>query len=321
MTAQNPAIFLQAGSHPSEDLRRFIYGTMGGRSGIVTAADLAVTQNGTPNMSVNVAGGQAFISGTEGTYQGLYFVENRGVTNLTIAAADATNARKDLIVAKVQDAGYSGATNLWSLAVVTGTPSASPAEPAAPANSFVVAMVTVAALATSITNANITDRRSRAASLGGIVPCLSTTRPTGVDGLEIWETDTKRLLVHDGTNWVVVRTPITTYTPTLGNVTGGTPTGTYQVWDKVVHLSVNMVAGTVTANGSITISLPAGLTSAASPSLQVALGQIGATPALASARIANSSSSISCFADAAGNNWAASAALASFRLQATILLA
>lgn len=217
MTAQNPAIFLQGyvGGHPAEDTRRQIGAGMANRPGIVGPGDLAVTQNGTPNMSVNVAGGQAYIAGSEATYQGLYFVENRGVTNLTIAAADATNARKDLIVAKVQDAQYSGATNLWSLAVVTGTPAAVPAEPAAPANSLVLAVVTVAALATSITNANITDRRTtpglytgnlggRAAALGAPIPCTSTTRPTTglVAGQRIVETDTLREYVWSGSGWI-----------------------------------------------------------------------------------------------------------------------
>lgn len=223
MTAQNPAIFLQgyAGGHPAEDTRRQIGAGMANRPGIVGPGDLAVTQNGTPNMSVNVAGGQAYIAGSEATYQGLYFVENRGTTNLTIAAADATNARKDLIVAKVQDAQYSGATNLWSLAVVTGTPAAVPAEPAAPANSLVLAVVNVAALATSITNANITDRRTtpglytgnlggRAAALGAPIPCTSTTRPTTglVAGQRIVETDTLREYMWSGSAWLTATTAI-----------------------------------------------------------------------------------------------------------------
>lgn len=161
MTVQNPAIFLQAGSHPAEDVRRFL-GSLP-MPGVVTLGDLAVTEkSGTPNMSVDVAGGRAFIAGTEATYQGTYMVENRGAANLAVAAADPTNARKDLVVARVKDAAYSGATNAWELAVVTGTPAPSPSEPAVPANSLVLALVTVAAGTTSITNANITDRRTDA---------------------------------------------------------------------------------------------------------------------------------------------------------------
>jgi hypothetical protein len=161
MAVQNPAIFLQAGSHPAEDVRRFISTLMGDRPGIIDTGDLAVTQTATASMSVDVAGGRAFIDGTEFTYQGLYFVENRGTTNLAVAPADSTNARYDLVVARVKDEAYSGTTSAWALEVVTGTPSDSPIEPSAPANSLVLARTTVAAGATSITDADIQPRHER----------------------------------------------------------------------------------------------------------------------------------------------------------------
>lgn len=161
MTVQNPPIFLQGGSHPAEDTRRALEAIIGrGLEGIVQSTDMSVAENGTPNMSVDVAGGQAFIQGTEGTYQAAYFVENRGTTNLTISASDPTNPRIDLVVAKIEDSAYSGATDAWSLAVVTGTPAGSPSAPTAPDNSITLAQVAVAASATSITNANITDTRT-----------------------------------------------------------------------------------------------------------------------------------------------------------------
>ena len=210
MTTQNPAIFLQAGSHPAEDTRRFIAGTVPFH-GVRLTDDLKVTErSGTANMSVDVAGGRAFINGTEATYQGTYFVENRGVQNVVVSAAHATLARIDLIVAKVQDAGYSGATNAWSLAVVAGTPAASPAAPTAPANSLVLARVAVAALATTVVNANITDYRyitagqSIATAAGGTIICNSTTRPaTPNRGTIIFETDTGNTLSYYGatTGW------------------------------------------------------------------------------------------------------------------------
>lgn len=202
MTVQNPPIFLQASSHPAEDTRRAL-GSLLVANGVVATGDLAVTQNGTPNMTVNVAGGRVAIAGSEATYQGTYLCENRGTTNLVIAASDATNPRIDLVVAKVQDAGYSGATNAWSLAVVTGTPAASPAVPTAPANSMIVAQIAVGATVTTILTANITDKRTRAAGLGGRVTCTAATRPSApFAGLEIYETDTGRFLAYDGSNWI-----------------------------------------------------------------------------------------------------------------------
>ena len=214
MAARNPPLWLQAGSHPATNDRLLLEALMapppavvsGAGYGIVGPSDLAVTQNGTPNMSVNIAAGKAFIDGTENANQGAYLAVNDATVNLAISASSPTNPRKDLVVAKVQDAEWSGATNSWSLAVVTGTPAASPAEPAVPANAIVLALVDVAANATSITNANITDRRRRAVTLGGIVVCTSTTRPTTglYEGLFIYETDTDRVLVYSGAAWVGV---------------------------------------------------------------------------------------------------------------------
>ncbi len=71
MTAKTPAIFIPAGPHPAEDVRRAFDIFVGaGSEGIVAATDLAVTETGTPAMSVTVATGRAIIQGTEGTYQG-----------------------------------------------------------------------------------------------------------------------------------------------------------------------------------------------------------------------------------------------------------
>lgn len=207
MAAVTPPLYLQASLHASDMDRRAHHMILGGRGGVLGASDLAVTQNGTPNMSVNVADGRLWIPGTEGTYQGLYFFENRGTQNLAIAAADATNPRRDLVIARVRDQQYSGATNNCTLEVVTGAPAASPVDPAVPANSWVLARVAVAPLASSITNANITDFRSGgtgytgqngyATTLGGTVVCTSSTRPAGTDGLEIYETDTKKTLKYN----------------------------------------------------------------------------------------------------------------------------
>ena len=161
MTEQNPAIFIQAGTHPAEDVRRAFDVFIGpGNEGIVAAGDLSVTETGTPAMSVDVAGGRAIIQGTEGTYQGPYIVENRGSATVTVTAADVSNPRIDLVVAKIEDQAYSGAVNAWALAVLAGTPAASPVAPSMPANSILLATVAVAAAAATITNANITDNRT-----------------------------------------------------------------------------------------------------------------------------------------------------------------
>ena len=210
MTVQNPAIFIQSESHPAEDVRRMFSALLGGATtganGICEAGDLAVSEkSGTPDMSVDVAEGACWIDGDEATYQGSYFCENRGVTNLSISAADATNPRKDLIVAKVQDSAYSGATDAWSLAVVTGTPAASPSEPAVPSNAIVLALVDVAALASSIVDGNITDRRvttQEGRAPKGYVVTTSAALPTNAtEGDIAYTTNTDSLLVYSGSEW------------------------------------------------------------------------------------------------------------------------
>lgn len=194
MAERTPPLYLQASSHPAEDDRLGVSSVYGKTAGVIGSGDLAVSANGTPNMSVNVAAGRAVIVGSESSLQGAYHVVNDATKNLTISTANGTNPRRDLIVAKVQDAAYSGATNSWSLAIVTGAAAPSPVDPATPANSITLARVAVAANATSITSGNITDLRPRAAGLAGIRVATSSTRPSSpAEGDFIWETDTDAL--------------------------------------------------------------------------------------------------------------------------------
>jgi hypothetical protein len=178
-------------------------GGLSARSGVrPSVGDLAVSANGTPNMSVNVAAGSCFVTGTESFGQGLFVGHNDATKNLAIAAADATNARYDLIVARFYGETVAVGSRKFALEVVTGSPAASPADPAVPANATVLARVTVGAAATSITSGNITDRRVFFTTLGGTVPCLSTTRPANpFNGLHIFETDTGKQLAWNGTKW------------------------------------------------------------------------------------------------------------------------
>lgn len=203
MTVRSVPIFLQAGSHPAEETRLMLGGMLGTATGsfaggiaasdpahgVVRPNDFAVSQNGTPNMSVNVAAGGAFIRGTQSANQGAYHVWNDGTVNLSVTAADATNGRKDLVIAQVRDAYYSGATNDARITIVTGTAAASPADPSLAAfpNALVLARITVAAASTTVVTAGITDLRP-IANITGALPtfatqALATTAiPSPVDG-------------------------------------------------------------------------------------------------------------------------------------------
>lgn len=167
-------------------------------AGVAGCSDLAVTAP-VSGMSVNVNPGQIIIPGSLGsgsgygmgigygypvittngasaptiaanahatqiqlTTQGAYYCYNddsAGMVSLTISAANPTNPRIDVVVAQVADAAYSGSTNAWSLAVVTGTAASSPAVPTLPASCVPLALVWVPANASSIITADIIDLR------------------------------------------------------------------------------------------------------------------------------------------------------------------
>lgn len=179
MAERNPPAWLQDGSHPA-DLDRRILESVFRTEGVLDKAggDLLVTEQAAPTMGVTVAAGVAVIDGTESTSQGVYHVVNDADVDLAIAAADPTNPRIDLVIARVYDSFYGTAvTDVWALEVVTGTPAASPSEPAVPDNSHVLARVDVGASPfSSVSNAEITDRREEAvAGDGGLRKVVTFT--------------------------------------------------------------------------------------------------------------------------------------------------
>jgi hypothetical protein len=158
MTLQTPPSWLQAGSYPAQ-YDRLTAQALWATTGIIGSSSLAVTQNSPAGMSVRIASGWAAIVGTTTTNMGVYTVFNDATTVATITAADFTNPRIDLVCVTVRDAFYSGANNDVIFNVVAGTPAGSPVAPATPANSIALATVAVAANASTIVTADITDLR------------------------------------------------------------------------------------------------------------------------------------------------------------------
>jgi hypothetical protein len=158
MTLQTPPSWLQAGSYPAQ-YDRLTAQALWATTGIIGSSSLAVTQNSPAGMSVRIASGWAAIVGTTTTNMGVYTVFNDATTVATITAADFTNPRIDLVCVTVRDAFYSGANNDVIFNVVAGTPAGSPVAPATPANSIALATVAVAANASTIVTADITDAR------------------------------------------------------------------------------------------------------------------------------------------------------------------
>ena len=173
MALRTPPSWLQNGSHPAENDRlstQAIWKT----SGVVNSGDLTLTQNSTPNMTVNVATGWAAIVGTTQSNMGVYMAYNDATANLTVTTANPSLPRIDLVCITVNDAFYVGSTNNVVFQVIAGTPNASPTVPATPANSLALAQIAVAAAASSIVTANITNYGTIATSPFGNVTTTGT---------------------------------------------------------------------------------------------------------------------------------------------------
>ncbi|MGA1047901.1 MAG: hypothetical protein ACO3UU_07810, partial [Minisyncoccia bacterium] len=114
---------------------------------------MKVTESGTPGMSVVVATGTGYFYGSGSNANVMYEFYSDANETVTIGAS-GVSARIDIICLKVD-----ASTGVASIVAVAGTPSGSPAVPATPASHYKLAEVTVGAGVTSITNANITDKR------------------------------------------------------------------------------------------------------------------------------------------------------------------
>lgn len=141
-----------------------------------------------------------------------------------------------------------------------------------------------------------------------VTQCTSGTRPTGVEGRMIAETDTNLFQVYAGAAWV----PFggwgawATYTPTLTNATGATVSGAYTQLGKTGHFRINVTAGTATAAGTFTATLPAGWAVAAgAPAipLQVLHNNGGGTIVTVSGRVLAGGGAATIYASTAGANF------------------
>lgn len=135
------------------------------------ATGIAVSQRGAgANMSVDVSTGAAMITTSASVS---YYGWTDAVTNVTVDASDPTNPRKDIVVAYIDLSLITSSTTNNSGALkfkaVAGTPAGSPADPSdgtiqsavGAGNPFIkLARVAVAASASSIVNANLTDMRT-----------------------------------------------------------------------------------------------------------------------------------------------------------------
>jgi hypothetical protein len=181
MTVHTPPSWLQNGSHPAEN-DRLTTQALWATTGIISPGSLAVTANSPVGMSVRVASGWAAIVGTTQPNMGTYVAYNDATVTLTIATANPSNPRIDLVCMTVNDSYYTGSTDNVILQVITGTAASSPVAPTLPANSISLATVSIAAAATSITSGNITDQRVVVTTNLPIGDITAVTAGTGLSG-------------------------------------------------------------------------------------------------------------------------------------------
>lgn len=150
-------------------------------------------------MNITVNSGMCFVQGTTASNSGMYTACLDSTATLTVVTSDPTNPRIDNVIAQVTDTGSGSSTTVITLQ--TGTPAPSPVAPALPANSLLLATVTVAASTASIVSGNITDQRVFTVAQGGVLPVASTTLAaaiTAADGMYLHDINAGRLRVAGG---------------------------------------------------------------------------------------------------------------------------
>jgi hypothetical protein len=186
--------------------------------GLGTNAPGAVTANGTPNNSVNVAPFMRIHQSTRGKGPYIMCLDVSKSINILSTPAHATNPRNDLIVAQQSDAFYGDGNSLMVIRHVVGTPAASPVDPVVTGSPdyALLARVVVPANDTTIEQGQITDLRSTAltVAIGGTIPVVSQTERNAITspftGMMIYRTDRLWREVYTGTGWRVLDTAIVT---------------------------------------------------------------------------------------------------------------
>jgi len=236
----------------------------------------AVTQKGTPDASVDVAAGLAFVPNSSyslGSGNTRYWpVRSTAVANVAIPANASGNPRVDRICIKVDTGATPGVRGSASssVLVVTGTAAASPTASATPSNHLSLATVAVANGFSSIVTANITDGRTNVSIPAPVITQLNnvflqakTTGGTVVDMIGVTVTNS---LIIGSTSLVGVtqfKNPtnndfqykakvFNTGTQTIADVSFSTVLFPSEVYDTggLHSTSVNTSRLTIPANGA-----------------------------------------------------------------------
>jgi hypothetical protein len=270
--------------------RRYISDLIGGRGGIIQDTAFQVRQRALgANNSVDIQPGAIISPQNEfGGVGHFYYVNDRVLNVVMPSPAHSSLQRIDTIAIRARDSAFLSGGLLdpvrddaiveWVVgAAVSGTPT--PPVLSDTVNYYKLANVFIAASTSSgnvITSPDITDLRTSpyttvqgwATGIGGIITCTSVTRPaTPRSGQCIWELDTKRFLINEGTSvapaWVVyISGPAawTNYTPQFPLIGTNTQYGRYLKVGTVVlgvaGFKLNGTSGDVQPNVNFFCRLP-----------------------------------------------------------------
>lgn len=211
MAVINPPMWMQAGSYPARNDRLALTALlcypgfaadeatpMRIRQGVkpsYTNYQMKVRAAATPNMTVIVSAGFAFIDQHDTGGVGTYVCVNDADVVLTVQpAGGAGQFRKDTVVASAYDAEYAGAVSEWRLEIIQGPYAASAGATVRgtlPANAQILADLAIGPSQTSVAAANITDVRNYTVAAGGILPVASNAAPPRLHpGQVLYLTDT-----------------------------------------------------------------------------------------------------------------------------------
>lgn len=197
MAEINPPAWMQAGSYPARTDRLILSSLLSYpgfavdestptriRQGIKPSYQnyqLKARAAPTPNMTVIVSAGFAFIDNHDSGGLGTYVCVNDADRTLTVQpAGGAGQYRRDCVVASVYDAETAGSVSEWRLEVIQGAYAATAGaavRPSLPPNCSLIADLTIGPSQSSVAAGQIFDSRNFSVAAGGILPVSSTIAP------------------------------------------------------------------------------------------------------------------------------------------------
>ena len=168
-----------------------------------------ITSTGTTSPSMQISVAPLAFCGQKALAEGVYVGRSTGTVPVDVAAAPASNSRIDTVYVMERDHLSNTSPDSITqgeIGVITGTASATPTAPAAPAGAVVIGTVQVAAGVTATTNAGctITTTCPWTSGAGTPIPVRNSTEQgalTAFDGLRAYRLDLHSEKVYNGTSW------------------------------------------------------------------------------------------------------------------------